>query len=130
MNRLQRTLRVVKAGVNHATVARAGGHTQPRQLLEKEDILPAARECASDGAADHAAADNQDPRLFHTYENKAGSPFLEGRPAAFVDPCCLPELSFRRPQSGAGSISAASIRWADGKFNGILLHDFASIFPG
>jgi hypothetical protein len=75
------------------------------------------------------AADNQDPSLFHTYENKAGSPFLEGdRQLLYIPVACL------TCRFGAvvwrGGYYGSVIRRADGKFNGVLLHDFTSIFPG
>src|SRR5262249_35422326 len=63
--RLQRILRVVDTGVNHAAVAGAGGHAELGELLDEKDVLPASRNRVSDRAANHAAANDQNIGLVH-----------------------------------------------------------------
>ncbi len=63
--RLQRILRIVDAGVIHAAVARTGGHPQLGKLLDKKNVLPTFGDGARDGAANDAAADDQNVRLVH-----------------------------------------------------------------
>ena len=66
--RLQRSFRIVNTRMNHPAVARARGHSNLRELLHQKHILPLLRNLASDGATDHAPADNQDVGLVHNLE--------------------------------------------------------------
>src|SRR6266581_1321117 len=63
--RLQRILLIVDSRMDDSAIARTGGHANARILLHQKDILPALRKHIRGGAADHAAADDQDIRLIH-----------------------------------------------------------------
>src|SRR4029077_15604087 len=52
--------RVVDAGMDDATVARAGGHTELGILLDEKDVLGAMGDGVGYGPADYAAADDWD----------------------------------------------------------------------
>src|SRR5690242_20430983 len=54
--------------MDYATVARARSHAHARILLNKKNVIPALRGSMSDGAADYAAADDQDVGPIH-YQN-------------------------------------------------------------
>src|SRR5713101_1375770 len=63
--RLQRILLIVDSRMDDSAIARTGGHANARILLHQKDILPALRKHIRGGAADHAAADDQDVSLIH-----------------------------------------------------------------
>ncbi len=63
--RFEGIFRVVEAGMDHAAVARAGGHAGTRKGFDEEDVVPAEREFPGDGAADDSAADDEDVGLVH-----------------------------------------------------------------
>jgi hypothetical protein len=54
--------------VDHAAVARAGSHPELGKLFDEEDVLPALRHGAGDGAPDDTAADDKNIRLVHVQE--------------------------------------------------------------
>src|SRR6266851_5244959 len=62
--------RVVDAGVNDAAVARAGDHAELGILLDEENVAGALGDGVGDGAADYAAADDEDVGLVHGSEEE------------------------------------------------------------
>jgi len=63
--RFEGVSRVVEAGMDHAAVARAGGHAGFGKRFDEKDVVPAGGEFAGDGAADDSAADDEDVGLVH-----------------------------------------------------------------
>ena|ERR1700739_1988073 len=64
--------------MNDAAIARAGGHAKFGKLLDEKNVLPAVGECFRDGAADNAAANDQNVDLVHQligYDRKAAAKF-------------------------------------------------------
>ena len=62
---LERARRIVKAGVEDAAIAGAGGHAEARELFDEEDVVPAGGELGGRGAADDSAADDEDVDAVH-----------------------------------------------------------------
>jgi len=65
MTSFQRARRIVQAGVDDATIARARAHADFGERFQDEDVAPAAGESAGDGATHDAAANDRDVGLFH-----------------------------------------------------------------
>ncbi len=63
--RLERSLRVVDAGVDHLGIARAGVRADGVFALENDDLAPGEREGARDREADRPGADHDRVKLFH-----------------------------------------------------------------
>ena len=57
--------RIVKAGMEDAAVAGAGGHAEARELFDEEDVVPAGGELGGRGAADDSAADDENVDAVH-----------------------------------------------------------------
>ena len=62
---LERARRIVKAGMEDAAIAGAGGHAEARELFDEEDVVPAGGELSGSGTADDSAADDEDADAGH-----------------------------------------------------------------
>jgi len=66
--RLQKFGRVIDTRMNHAAIARAGGHAQPWRLLQQENVFDADRKLVRDGATHHTTANDDDVNSVHLNE--------------------------------------------------------------
>src|SRR5690242_15740894 len=77
--RLQGVLRIIDSRMIDTAVAGAGGHSELGKLLDQKNVLPPLGNGARDGAADHAAADNQNIGLIHLFILLVAANFVEER---------------------------------------------------
>src|SRR5208283_972490 len=68
VTRLPGIFRIVDSGMDHAAIARAGGHSELWILLNEKNILPAAGERFGNRATHDTTSNNQDTCLVHVHK--------------------------------------------------------------